>query len=248
MTKKNQYYLEYIIFRLFEFFIRLVPSIILPQIAKAMAFIAFKIIKYRRQVALDNLAVAFPEKREKERFMIAYQSVEHFILVILEFMKLSKWNLNKLQRKVHIDKPEMFDTILKGNQDKGVIFVSGHFGNWEIPIAFLAEGHFPQISIIQQRQNNYLIDQHLTNIRARRGMKIYYTGDAIKNGLEDLKKNGMVAIVCDQDAGVRGVFIPFFGRMASTPIGAALLHLHSKSRLIFAASVRTGHFRIVRFY
>jgi KDO2-lipid IV(A) lauroyltransferase len=241
MTKNNQYRIEYAAFLLFEFCIRLLPTFLLEPLSKFFAFIAFKVIKYRYRVALNNLAIAFPEKSEQERFSIAYRSVQHFILVIFEFMKFSRWSYEKLEKKLRIESPEMFEIILENNKDKGIIFVGGHFGNWEIPIIFLASGQYPPLSIIQQRQKNHLVDQHLTNIRARRGIKYYYAGDAIMKGVKDLKNKGIVAIVCDQDAGNRGVFVSFFGRMASTPIGAALLHLHSNSKLVFAACVRTGH-------
>ena len=247
MKKKKQYFLEYAAFRFIETCIRLTPVFLLELVAKGLAYVAFNWIQYRRRVALENLAIAFPEKPMVERLEIAHGSIRHFILVILEFMKFNRWSYKKLERKVDIEPPEDFDIIVENNRENGMILVGGHFGNWEIPIAFLSEGYFPNVSIIQQRQKNPLVDEYLTSIRAKRGMKIYYTGDAIKNATEDLKNNSLVAIVCDQDAGARGIWIPFFGKMASTHVGASLLHLNSQAKLMFGACVRTGRFKFKTF-
>jgi KDO2-lipid IV(A) lauroyltransferase len=240
-TYKN--ILEYYGFRLIEITVKILPLFAIQFVANFLAFITFKVIKLRRQVALENLSLAFPEKTKQQRFNIAYQSYIHFAQVLIEFMKFSSWSIEKIEKRVFIEKPELFDIIMQGNKDKGMIFVSGHLGNWEIPIIFLAAKNVAELTVIQQRQRNHLVDRHLSNIRGRRGMKILYTGDAISNALVDLKQKRLVAIVCDQDAGKRGVFVPFFGRMAATPVGASLLHLQSKARLVFACSVRTGQLR-----
>lgn len=243
VKQKHKNILEYFGFRLVEVTVKMLPLFTIHSVAKFLAFVTFRIIKLRRQVALENLALAFPEKTEQQRYNIAYLSYVHFTLVLIEFMKFSGWSIEKIEKKVFIEKPELFDIIMQGKKDNGMIFVSGHLGNWEIPIIFLAAKNVAELTIIQQRQRNILVDKHLSNLRSRRGMRILYTGDAISNALIDLKQKRLVAIVCDQDAGQRGIFVPFFGRMASTPVGASLLHLQSKARLIFACSVRIGPFR-----
>jgi KDO2-lipid IV(A) lauroyltransferase len=123
------------------------------------------------------------------------------------------------------------------------VLVSGHFGNWEMAIAYLASRFFEGASVIQLRQKNALVDQHVVDMRRRWGMEIIYSRGAVNNALSALKANQFLALLCDQDAGTHGVFVPFFGRMASTPVGAAILHLRSKATLFFGFSVRVGKFK-----
>lgn len=243
MHKKTQHRVEYIAFRIIEKTIQSLPGFVLKLFADIIAFIGFKVIKYRREVALENLANAFPEKSPQDRFQIAYGSYRHFALVILEFMKLASWTPEQLEEMIDIERTKEVEDMLAETRGKGAVLVSGHFGNWEMAIAYLASRFFEGASIIQLRQKNTLIDQHVVKMRRRWGMEIIYSRGAVNNALSSLKANQFVGLLCDQDAGARGVFVPFFGRMASTPVGAAVLHLRSKATLFFGFSVRIGKFK-----
>jgi KDO2-lipid IV(A) lauroyltransferase len=243
MHKKTQHRVEYIAFRIIEKTIQSLPGFILNPFADFIAFITFKVAKYRRDVALENLANAFPEKSPQDRFQIAYGSYRHFALVILEFMKLASWTPEQLGKMIDIERTKEVEDMLAETRGKGAVVVSGHFGNWEMAIAYLASRFFEGASIIQLRQKNALVDQHVVKMRRRWGMEIIYSRGAVNNALSSLKANQFLGLLCDQDAGARGVFVPFFGRMASTPVGAAVLHLRSKATLFFGFSVRVGKFK-----
>ncbi|NIR51995.1 hypothetical protein GWO43_25640, partial [candidate division KSB1 bacterium] len=79
------------------FFAAYFPEILLILKANFFAFLAFHIFKIRRDVALENLKIAFPEKSEKERAAIAYGSYKHFALMILEFMRLIRWSPKRIE-------------------------------------------------------------------------------------------------------------------------------------------------------
>jgi KDO2-lipid IV(A) lauroyltransferase len=241
--KKTQHRVEYIAFRIIEKAIQSLPGFILKPFADFIAFIAFKVAKYRREVALENLANAFPEKSPEDRFQIAYGSYRHFALVILEFMKLASWTPEQLEKMIDIERTQEIENMLAKTRGKGAIVVSGHFGNWEMVIAYLASRFFEGASVIQLRQKNALIDRHVSDMRRRWGIEIIYSRGAVNNALVSLKGDQFLGLLCDQDAGMRGAFVPFFGRMASTPVGAAVLHLRSKATLFFGFSVRVGKFK-----
>jgi KDO2-lipid IV(A) lauroyltransferase len=93
-------------------------------------------------------------------------------------------------------------------------------------------------AVIQQRQKNPLVDAHMKRLRERWGMEIIYTRGAVRNSLEKLKQGKLVGLLADQDAGNRGVFVPFFGRPSATHVGAAVLFLKSHAPLYFAVCVR----------
>jgi KDO2-lipid IV(A) lauroyltransferase len=107
---------------------------------------------------------------------------------------------------------------------RGVILVTGHYGNWEIAAASVAARGVP-IAAIVRRQGNRLVDERLQELRRNLGVETIYQGQAPTRVPRILRANGVVGIVGDQDARKSGVFTPFFNRPASTHRGPALFAL-----------------------
>ena len=238
--KKLQYLLEYIGYRLIEFFAAYIPEILLIPKANFFAFLAFHILRIRRNVTLENLRIAFPEKSEKERTAIAYASYKHFALLILEFMRLIRWTPEQLEKMVEFESSEVLKKIMK--EEKGVIINSAHFGNWEIIISYFSE-FWMSTTGVQQKQKNPYIDKLMAEHRNRWGMEIVYSQGAVKNGVRALEKKRMLGLLGDQDGGAKGIFAPFFGRVASTPPGPAVIRVKSRSPIAFAYAIRFGKFK-----
>jgi len=107
---------------------------------------------------------------------------------------------------------------------RGVLLVTGHYGNWEIAAAAVAARGVP-IAAIVRRQGNRMVDERLQGLRRNLGVETIYQGQAPARVPRILRANGVVGIVGDQDARRSGVFVPFFGRPASTHRGPALFAL-----------------------
>ncbi len=235
--------LEYWGYKLFEALIVSIPDRILPAVATVLAGFVFHVVRIRRQVTLQNLAQAFPDHTSHWHRQVGYQSYRHFVLVISQFMKMARWDADKLYNLVTESDVDNFLNDYQKNH--GVVVVSGHFGNWEVGIGYL---HLLGIrsAVIQQRQKNPLVDAHMRRLRERWGMEVIYTHGAVRNSLSRLKQGKLVALLGDQDAGDRGVFVPFFKRFSSTHVGAAILSLKSQAPLYFAACIRKpdGHYHL----
>ncbi len=115
--------------------------------------------------------------------------------------------------------------------------VSGHLGNWEIGGYMAALRGIPSTFIVTT-QKNKLIEAKLDSYRAGCGAEIVKRRVATKGILSALKRKRMVDILIDQDAHEDGAFVPFFGRLASTPRGPAVLHLRTGAPLIFGYTTR----------
>ena len=102
--------------------------------------------------------------------------------------------------------------------------------------------HYHQIksTAVQQNQQNDLINQRMRILHQQNGIEIVDTRGAVKNCEIALKKGRIAALLGDQDAGHRGVFVPFFSRPASTPIGPAVLHLRSGAPLFLSTCNRVS--------
>ena len=120
---------------------------------------------------------------------------------------------------------------------KGGIVVSGHLGNWEIVGATCARLGYP-VSFVVTTQRNKLVQEWLDKVRRRAGIEIIPRKQAIKGVLSALQRNRIVAILIDQDAHDEGVFVPFLGKLSSTPRGPAVFHLRTSAPLIFMSSYR----------
>jgi len=236
LGKRLQHVFEYLAYRGLEKLVFLLPWTLLEKVAFGLAFIAYRLVKIRRQVTLDNLRQAFPEKSFRELDALAYASYRHFCWVALEFLKLGRLGFDQLETMVQLETPGWLEEYLP--QNRGLIMVSGHFGNWEIAGAYFASCWPHQATVIQKRQKNRRVDRHMADLRRRWNMEVVYVRNAVSNCLRALAKQKLVGLLADQDIGRRGVFVPFFGRRASTPPGAALLHLKSGAPLVFAYAYR----------
>ncbi len=238
-----QHRLEFWGYRGIEKLIYALPDHTLPGLARFFAFLAYRILGIRKKVTLDNLKIAFPESTEAWRERTAYRSYLHFAMVMLEFMKMGKWSADQLRTKMEI--LEIDDFTDAQRQEKGVVIVSGHFGNWEVAIGYL---HLLDVrsAVIQQRQKNALVNERMKVLREKWGMEIIYPRGAVKESIKALRKGKAVALLGDQDAGDRGVFVPFFGRMSSTHVGAALMALKTGAPVILGICTRTAsnHFKL----
>jgi Kdo2-lipid IVA lauroyltransferase/acyltransferase len=230
-----QHRLEYIAYVSMERLICALPDGSLSLVARFLAFLSYRILRIRRVVSLQNLEYAFPEKPETWRKKTAFSSYRHFALMILEFMKMNKWPPDRLRQMVTVENLEMLQDAMK--EGRGAIMVSGHFGNWEIAMGYL---HLQGIrsAIIQQRQKNRLVNNRMKRLREKWGMEIVYPRGAVSQCVHMLHRKMMVGLLGDQDAGRRGVFVPFFDRLSSTHIGAAAIHLKSGSPMLLGTCIR----------
>ncbi len=241
MNTRIRHAIEYGVFRFWERVACLLPEPLLPPLARMLAAFVFQGIRYRREVTLANLARAFPEKTGAERREIARRCYGHFALLLLEFFKLSSWSPSRLEAMIEIENPEVIDTLQQDG--RGTLLISGHFGNWEVGLALLASRYWPGGAAVQKRQKNRRVDRRTVEIRRRWGLEILYSRGAVQQGLAVLAQGRLLGMLCDQDGGRSGVFVPFFGHMASTPRGAAGLYLRSQAHLVLGICVRVAPFR-----
>jgi Kdo2-lipid IVA lauroyltransferase/acyltransferase len=179
-------------------------------------------LRLRRDVVEENLRLAYPQADAAWIARTADAAYAHLGREAVAMMRLSKLDPQAvIDRTVPHGWNEMDEALGEG---KGVILVTGHYGNWEIAAATVASRGVP-IGAIVRRQGNRLVDARLNELRRRLGVETIYQSEAPSRVPRLLRKNGVVGIVGDQDARRSGVFVPFFGRPASTHRGPALFAL-----------------------
>lgn len=195
-------------------------------------------LRIRQDVVLDNLRRAFPEKDEEWLRRVARESWAHWGREALSMLRLpaipaSEW----LQR---VSYPQEDVTMLRSHhaRGRGGVIVTGHFGCLEAAALTVRALGMP-LAAYYQRMSNALVDQAIAGARQGVGLHLIDRRQGVKPGVEALQRGELVAVVADQDARTHGVFVPFFGRLASTHRGAAIMALRAGAPIFFGYVRRT---------
>jgi KDO2-lipid IV(A) lauroyltransferase len=195
-------------------------------------------------LALDNLRHAFPEKTEHEIRAIAKASYRNLFMAYFEILYMDKLTEEDIRRYISFPESEKINTLLQ--RGKGLIILTGHYGNWEL-CALTVPVIVPQkYTVVVQKQRNPYVNDFMTHMRARFGAKLVVMERALRESLRALSNNEAVALIADQSGPESGIYTEFFGRPASTHQGPAVFQLRSGAPMIMVMLIRegVGKFRI----
>ncbi len=228
--------LEFVLFRLFCSALRLLSFRGMQRFARTLADFSFYILRIRRKYTLDNLRNAFPDKSEKWIRSVARRSQHGLFLSLFEFLYLDKLSRDEIKQLVTLSNPEVVEDALRRN--RGIIFMTGHFGNWEL-LATTTMLHLNSSGlIIVKKQKNHFTDKMLNDLRIKHTNRIVYMKESVREIIKTLSSNGVVAMIADQSAPRDSVYVPFFGRDVATFAGPAYFALRTGAPIIMSVSIR----------
>ena len=230
--------LSYVIVRLTCTVLTLLPLGFTYFLARGIGNITCHVLRYRRQVVMDNLHIAFGGEMEKSQ--LEKIAAESYRQVAMSFTELLIGP--KLQHQIkNILEPKHFSLIRRLLQEgKGLITVSGHLGNWELQGAAAATAMTEPFTVAAVQQSNPYINRFVTQRRNAMGMQVAGTKEAMKILLKALRKGQAIGLVADQNAGLHAVFVDFFGKTAAAHPGPAQLALKFGAPILVGAAIRTG--------
>ncbi len=163
-------------------------------------------------------------------------SVVEFGQLAIEVMKItSTYSRERFRRRVTVVGEEHLRSArAKG---KGVIAVSAHLGNWEVGAAVLGHLGHPPTWLLRPIENPVVQDA-LNQIRATAGIHVITKWGGLREAIHVLRRGEVLAMLVDQDARDQGVFVPFFGREASTLKSPALLSVRTGAPIVPFAALR----------
>jgi len=211
--------IEEAVAKLFAMIFRFFPHRTTQRLASIFAVLIHDLLHIRVDVALDNLEHAYPNSTLRWRKRTVRKVYAHFGAVAAELARipvLTRGSFDKWMVAHGTTVDELDKAVADG---KGGLIVSSHLGNWEIAGAWAAWKGYP-ITYIVAQQSNQLIEDLLDVHREAAGIEIIKRTDAAKGIIDALNRNRIVAIMIDQDARKDGIYVPFFGRQASTFRGA----------------------------
>jgi KDO2-lipid IV(A) lauroyltransferase len=228
--------LEYAALRILYFFANILPEWLVHLIADALSYLAFYVLRFRRQVTLNNIEIAFPEIGDKAKNDLAAASYRHFSRVFINFIRLSTWSKELVLKRVKITDEDVLEEFLSNK--RGRIFMSGHFGDWELLFRVIALK--TKMGVVAKMQNNPLSNRFIVGVRNKLDEEVLPTKQTMDLGIDWLKNGYALAMVGDQDARHHGIFVPFFNKPASTYVGAAVLARKTQSDIYFMSLISTG--------
>jgi KDO2-lipid IV(A) lauroyltransferase len=185
----------------------------------ALAMVAFAFWPRLRRVGLFNLRLAFPEWNDKQRRRVLVGLFRNFGRMLADFAHFPRWNRENIEQLIIYDGFENFERAR--SQGKGVLFLTGHFGNWELGSFAHGVYGYPCHFVVRELDNP-LLDSLINGYRCLSGGTAIEKRDSAREVLRALKQGEAVGILIDQNtAATEGVFVDFFGWRASTNTGPA---------------------------
>ena len=196
----------------FLWLVSILPLRVLYFFADCIYGLVFYIIKYRKEVVLNNLAIAFPEKTEKERKQIAKKFYHNFLDAFIESIKFITISKRQILKRSTCD----FETINKLSvKGYNVHIMAGHQFNWEFGNALAAMTLTVPFVGIYMPISNKVLDRIFYNFRERYGT-ILISATEFKNNANHpaFSKQYTFGLAADQNPGdpSNGYWMNFFGK------------------------------------
>jgi len=238
-----EYSLALLIVRLFA----AMPRRIAYPTAKTLARLGFHLARRQRRAGLRNLQMAFPELSRNALEEILRGSFENLGRLLVEFTHMQELNKGNICRFVVHDGLENYLEGLR--RGRGVIFMTAHFGAWELSSFAHAVYGYP-LRFVVRPIDNTRVERLISTYRTRSGNIPIERRSAARDILKALRQNEAVGILFDQNTTrSEGVFAEFFGIPAATTPALALFALRTGAAvvpgfLIWDASLRKHRLRL----
>jgi len=207
----------------------ILPVPLALAIGRGLGTAAHRLLGTPRRLALEHLAQALPDRSEPERRRIARAMFRH---AGMSFAEIPLWARLRDTNYVRLEADALDAALAVG---RGVVMISGHVGNWELLAAVLAHHGYP-LTVVARRLRDERLNALVAHMRSSAGLRVVDRDDPRFVHLlrEELAANRMVGLLIDQDTRGAGIWVPFFGRPARTPPGAAVLALRGRVPVVSA--------------
>ncbi|HZR26036.1 MAG TPA: lysophospholipid acyltransferase family protein [Vicinamibacterales bacterium] len=237
--------LEYALVRSLLAIVRVLPHAVVRGVGTLLGLAFYAVDGAHRRIALQNLATAFPKRTDAERRTIARQAFAHFGRLLMELLKFATLTHEEMLARVQVDGEERARSAYA--QGKGVLFVTGHFGYWELQ-ALVHALRVEPVGVIGRALDNPQLNELLERIRQETGNTVIYRKGTLRRVLRTLQEKHGVAMLIDQHIMSRdAIYVDFFERPAATTSAVAALALRTGAPVVpvFALPLGGGRYRMI---
>jgi KDO2-lipid IV(A) lauroyltransferase len=238
-------WLEYALVVAIRSVVRLMPDAAAERFGTFVGDIAYTFDRAHRRVAEENVAAAFPGRSAADRRAIVRAAFEHFGRLLFALLKFSALTPEQMLARVEFEGEDRVRAAYA--HGKGVLFVTGHFGFWELQ-AMVHALRLQPMTVLARTLDNQRLNQLLEEIRTRTGNAVIYRQETVRRALRLLQAKQSVGILIDQHIlGRDAIIVDFFGRPAATTPLVAALALRTGARVVplFALPLGNGRYRMI---
>jgi KDO2-lipid IV(A) lauroyltransferase len=239
--------LEYAIVWLWVKTLGLLPRPIARATAIALGLTVYVVHGRLRHVGMRNLQLAFPHMSRRDRRRILRGEFVSLGRQLAEFCLFPRYTRENVSQVVVYDGFENFERAFA--RGKGVLFLTGHLGAWEIS-AFTHSLHGHPLAIVMRSLDNPRVDALIQRYRTLHGNRTVDKDDFVRGLLSAMRAGETVGILMDTNmTPPQGIFVDFFGIPACTASGLARIALRTDAAVVPAFSVWNSELRkyILRF-
>jgi KDO2-lipid IV(A) lauroyltransferase len=243
--RRLRHWLEYAAVVAVQALVRVLPRRVSRALGSAIGVAFYLCDGPHRRLAERNLRAAFPSRPSRECRRLARRAFAHFGRLLVELLYFAALAPEAMRRLVEI---EGADRVEQAHAcGRGVLFVTGHFGFWELHA--LAHGALLRpIGVLARPLDNPYLNRLLERMRSRTGNTVIYRRGALRRIFKELAQNRGVAVLIDQHIhSADRVWVEFFDRPAATTSAVAALALRTGAPVIpvFALPRADGRYRLI---
>jgi len=208
----------------------ILPRPVARGLAAGVAWALYATMPKLRKTAEFNLRLAFPDWGEAQRAAVIRGMVRNLGWMAAEFARLPRHTKKNIEQLVVLDGRENF---LEGQRrGKGVLYLTGHIGAWELSSYAHALYGFP-LHYMARPLDNVRVNALVNEFRCLSGNRPVFKNDSARTVLKILRESGTVGILADQNTmPEEGVFVDFFGKTACATTGIARVALHTDAAVV----------------
>lgn len=185
-----------------------------------------KLTKPRGDRIFSNLGLVYPESSIQWRKSLRAGLYEHLGLTVAEILSLWRAPEQAMEWIDELDRPEILEKALK--EHKGLLFVSGHYGNWELLAAwyaqYLKKNGLGNFYIVIQGFRDKDVEFLIVESRKRAGIRFIDKRMSALEMVKLLRSGAHIALLADI-SWLGGVTLPFMGYPCSNTTGPAVLSM-----------------------
>jgi len=252
--KKILWGIQAAVFYLFTLAVASIPAGSVTAVGRWTGLFIRLVLPGRRRIAEDNIRQALPYMKRQPEWTCTLETAEeiaretfiHIGTSLVETCRLYHGRGEELIDSIEIRGLEHYEAARA--RGKGLIFLTGHCGNWELVALAYSRLFKDSMSVVARRQNNPYLNSMVENMRMHYDNLVIYKDNALRNMIAVIRKNGTIGLLVDQAVfPAEGALIPFLGRTAWASKGPVVIAHKTGVAITPAFAHREGGRHVITF-
>lgn len=218
------------LYKFVNFVVEKLPDNFSLKIIEFILFLFYKFKKKRTKIMNINLGICFPPLNDKQRDDLIRKTYKNFAFFAQEIIKNQNLNKEQILNKVTFVNEEFLQDALK--QNRPIIMVTAHYGNWEI-FSLAIAAKYGASSVIGRELDSPSVNKIIAKNRQKFDIELIPKHGGVRKILSALKNKRILGILVDQSADANdGVECEFFGKKIMHQTAASIFAKKTNALII----------------